>query len=141
MAVTFCGHGDINYGKDIKDKIYNLSENLIKSGQNEFLFGGYGNFDITAAHTLKELKKKYPHIKLILIIPYLNRKYNMDLYDYSIYPPIENVPKKIAIIKRNEYMIKKSDIVIAYVTRNFGGAAKTLDYAVKNNKCVKNISK
>ncbi len=59
-----------------------------------FLLGGYGRFDMISAMTVKELKKKYPHITSTLVIPYLTREYDLSLYDDSVYPPLENVPKR-----------------------------------------------
>ena len=55
-------------------------------------------------------------------------------YDESLYPPLENVPKRYAISKRNEFMVDNADIVIAYVVFGFGGASKTLRYAEKKRK-------
>ena len=36
------------------------------------------------------------------------------LYDSTLYPPLENVPYKFAISKRNEWMINESDLIIAF---------------------------
>lgn len=46
---------------------------------------------------------------------------------------IEKTPPKFAIIKRNEWMIDKSDFLIAYVEHNWGGAYRTLEYAKKQS--------
>ena len=134
MTVTFCGHGKINYNKKTEDELKFWVEKMIKSGADEFLLGGYGNFDSMAAKVVRELKEKYPYIRLTLVVPYIDRKYNKELYDESIYPELENVPKRFAIIKRNEYMVDMSDIVIAYIDCDFGGAVKTLKYARKIGK-------
>ena len=36
--------------------------------------------------------------------------------------------------KRNQYMVDNSDIVIAYIRRDVGGAFKTFSYAKSKNK-------
>ena len=140
MPVTFCGHGKINYGDKIKKELKSEIEKAIKKGESIFLLGGYGKFDLLAAYAIKELKIKYPYIKSILVIPYLNRIYDKNLYDESIYPSLENFPKKFAIIKRNEWTVNKSDIIIAYVEHNWGGAAKTLEYAYKKKIKIINLA-
>ena len=140
MAVTFCGHGDISYNYEIRQKLHDEIEQAIKKGEKEFLLGGYGSFDLLSAHIVKRLKEKYPDIQSLLVIPYLVRKYDTDLYDGTVYPPIENVPKRLAIIKRNEWMIDASNAVIAYVEHGWGGAAKTLNYAIKKKRRVINIA-
>lgn len=55
----------------------------------------------------------------------------LKIFDDTIYPNIENVPPRFAIIKRNEWMVNNSDFLIAYVENRFGGARKTLQYAEK----------
>lgn len=60
-------------------------------------------------------------------------KYLQDNYDEIIYPPLEKIPKKFAILRRNEWMIDNADLVIAYIRRSWGGAAQTLKYAQKKH--------
>ncbi|MGM9935816.1 MAG: SLOG family protein [Candidatus Ornithomonoglobus sp.] len=139
MVVTFCGHGKEKYNDDIKKRLYSTVEMLINQGAEEFLLGGYGAFDLLAAHTVKGLKEKYPHIKSVLAVPYINRDFNTDLYDGSEYPPIENVPKRFAILKRNEWMVNRADAVVAYIAHGWGGAAKSLEYAASKNKYIINL--
>jgi len=139
MITTFCGHGDIIYDDIVYKTLCDEIEKQIKNGCSEFYLGGYGRFDIMAANILKKLKGTYD-IKSFLILAYLNKKYDASLYDGTIYPPLEYVPKKFAIIKRNEWMVNNSDIVIAYVGHSWGGAAKTLDYAIKRKKHIINIA-
>ncbi len=64
---------------------------------------------------------------------------NEGMYDEVIYPPIENTPKRFAISKRNEWMIKSADIVIAYVKTSYGGAYKSLQIAKRQKKRIINI--
>ena len=64
----------------------------------------------------------------------------MGLSDASIYPPIEEIPERLAIIKRNEWMISRSDLVIAWVDHSFGGAYKTLSFAKAKKKRIINLA-
>ncbi len=114
MKIAFCGHGDIPPSESgvLREKLRKTVIELIENGAHEFLFGGYGDFDKLCAKTVYELKNEYPHIKSVLVIPYLDREYNMSLYDLSEYPPI-NVPRRFAILKRNEYMVEQADTVVA----------------------------
>lgn len=134
MIVTFCGHRDVTNETEVKKQLVEIIKSLILRGAKEFYLGGYGHFDLLAAKAVKQLQKDYPQIQSILILPYLNHNYSAAMYDASIYPPIENTPKKFAILKRNERMVDAADIVIAYVKYPFGGATKTLEYAQKRKK-------
>ncbi len=98
--------------------------------------GGYGRFDKTCAKYLKELKTTYPHIQITLVLAYLRnnltddeQEYIADTYTNTIYPPIEKVPKKFAISKRNEWIVLNSDYIIFYVNQQWGGANNMLKYA------------
>ena len=93
-----------------------------------------------AAGVVRELKKKYPHIKSVLVLAYLNREVDMEYYDETIYPPLENVPPRYAISKRNEWLVAQADTVIAYVAYSWGGAAKTLRYAQRKHKRIVNLA-
>lgn len=134
MTVTFCGHRKIEHYLKVKNLLYLYTERLIRDGARTFLIGSYGEFDLLAAETIHNLKIKYPHIKSINIIPYTNKKTSKDLFDECDYPIFENINPKYAIIKANEYMVNKSDIVIAYIKRNAGGAFKTYCYAKRKSK-------
>lgn len=140
MTVTFCGHGNETYSDEIRKRLSDTIEELILQGADEFLLGGYGKFDMIAAYTVRSYKTKYPHIKSVLVVPYINRSFDKELYDYSEYPPLESTPKRFAILKRNEYMVNRSDIVIAYVSHSWGGAAKTFDYALRKKKKMINLA-
>ena len=48
---------------------------------------GYGQFDRLAAAVVRELKERHPAIRSVLVLPYLDRKYDVSLYDESIYRP------------------------------------------------------
>ena len=137
-TVTFCGHRTMleTEREAVKPKLTGEIEKLILQGASEFLLGGYGDFDFLCAETVKALKSVYPHIKSILVVPYINRDFDRELYDFSVYPPIETIPLKYSILKRNEYMVQSADIVISYVKYSWGGAAKSRDYAMRKKKPV-----
>jgi len=136
------GHSEFFVNSDlecrIKSEIINCVENR---GITEFYLGGYGGFDLACARFIRELKLIYPQIKSYLVLAYLDKKFDdMDkdyikkTYDDLIFPPIENVPKRLAIIKRNEWIIANSEYIIFYVNHSWGGANKMLEYANKKKK-------
>ena len=131
MIVTFCGHSQI-YDKDtIRKRLTDEIHELLRTGHRKFYLGGYGDFDTLAAVVLSELKQDWPDMERILILPYPDRKADMTLYDSTLYPPLENVPKRYAISQRNKWMVEQADIVIACVDQDWGGASKTLEMAQK----------
>lgn len=140
MIITFCGHGRINISPEEIEKIKEfLIEKIKKSSNAKFYLGGYGDFDNTVFRILQSLKADFPDIELVFISPYLDSNYSKlqianEIYDATLYPPLENVPRKFAILERNKWMVDNSDFVIAYVKYSWGGARKTLDYALRKKK-------
>ena len=144
MIISFCGHSTYVSNEQDKIKILEILENLGKNEHLDFYLGGYGNFDSFARQCAKEYQRKHSDSRLYFITPYLDDSYSKleyatDLYDGTIYPELENVPKRYAISKRNEWMVNHSDYVIAYISHTFGGAYKTLLYAKKHHKPFTNI--
>ena len=140
MIITFCGHRELYDNEAARTWLEMVTENLIVNGAETFYLGGYGAFDRLAASVLAEQKKRYPHIELVLILPYLNRRKDISPCDSSLYPPLESVPKKFAIVQRNRWMVEQADYVIAMVERKEGGAYATLQYAKKKKKKIINLA-
>ena len=140
MIITFCGHSKLYNSDIIKDRLTRELRSLSEQGTHTFYLGGYGDFDLLAAKVLHELKPEYPELESILILPYPDRAEDASLYDGSIYPPLENVPKRYAISHRNLWMVNQADMVIAYVDHDWGGAAKTLETAQKKKLPIINLA-
>ena len=136
MVVTFCGHKEIADYEAVRQWLADILYGLIADGARTFLLGGYGEFDSLAALLLRDLKQRYDAIEVILVLPYLNRNMDSSEYDSTIYPPLERVPKRFAISRRNQWMVEQADLVVAYVQHSWGGAAKTLEYAERKKKAV-----
>lgn len=134
MKITFCGHKEVDDKEAVERWLCSVCWDMIDQGADEFYLGGYGGFDHLCAAVLRVLKKEYPHIRLILVLPYLNSSMVVEGYDETVYPPLESVPRRFAISRRNEWMVQECDVVIAYVTHGWGGAAKTLEYARRKKK-------
>ena len=142
MTCTFFGHSDAS--RDILPLIKTTIINLItEQNVDNFLVGEQGNFDYMVRDVLRELKAIYPHISYSIVLAYMpSKKHECDFRDYSdtIYPHgLEKTPIKFAILKRNEWLIKNSDIVVTYVKYSFGGAAKAKELAERKGKRVINI--
>ena len=139
MTVTFCGHSQVANANAVAAALADILEKLIDEGADEFLLGGYGEFDTMAAIAVRNAKKNHSGIHSTLVIPYIDRDYDPALYDNSMYPPLETVPRRFAISKRNEWMVSNSDVVVAYIQHNWGGAAATLKYAERKKKRIISI--
>ena len=111
----------------------------------EFYVGRNGDFDTMVASAVKRCQKRYgkENSSLILVIPYAVA--NMDcleqFYDEIWYPEeLYKAHHKAAITKRNEWFVEHSDLLVAYVERDKGGAAVCLKKAEKKRIKIKNIA-
>ena len=148
MIISFAGHSSVSQGEKLCELV---KEQIIKNANADdsitFYLGGYGDFDEICARACRELKRAYKRIELVYVMPYITASeqekvkemIEYGLYDSSIYPPIETVPPKFAITKRNEWMVSNADLIIAFVKHNYGGAYKTLTWAKRKNKKIINL--
>lgn len=139
-TAMFIGHREC-WGLD-EEKVRKAIVGLIADGYREFLCGGMGNFDMTCARLMKQLKREYPEVRCYLLIPYLSFNINgADCFDEIIYPDgFEKYHFKAAIVKRNEYMVENSTAAVCYVVHGWGGAAKTYSRALKKGHKIINTA-
>jgi len=141
LIITFCGHDEIhNDREELQEKVLSAINDYAKGENVTFYLGGYGTFDWIALRACQEYKEIHPASQLLFITPYYGEEYfeRKEMYikecDGTVYPEVEKTPKRFAISKRNEWMIDKADYVIAYVNFSWGGAVKTLQYAIRHKK-------
>ncbi len=145
--VSFIGHRDIDDYREVENRLNEIIPDVLKNKDFvEFMIGRNGEFDIFAASYIKRLVKSLGYGRekcvLILVLPYLvaNIPYYEKYYDDVIIPEkIAKVHYKAAITGRNKWLVDNSDMLIAYVKRDEGGAAECLRYATKKQKRIKRI--
>ena len=112
-----------------------VEQHIVEYGVTEFIVGHYGGFDRLAASAVKEAKRFHPEVKLTLLLPYhpVERPIpKPDGFDSTYYPPgMENVPRKVAIVRANRYMVDHTDFLIAYAWHPASNARDLLEYARK----------
>ncbi len=148
MVITFAGHSSVSLREKVKETVKEQIKSNIKHNEAISCYvGGYGDFDSICACACKELKKEYTCIEVVYVTPYMSlseqkkidEMQKSDMIDSSVYPPLENVPPKFAILKRNEWMVEKADLVIVYIEHNYGGAYKTYKTAEHKGKKTINV--
>ena len=149
MVITFVGHRTLQSGEEIAERIKSTIKACVPNNENiSFFCGGYGEFDIISAKVCHALKEELTSCEVILVTPYITesqqKKLNdpqiKRLYDAIVYPPLEGVPLRYAISRRNEWMVNEADLIISFVTHTFGGAYKTLEYARRRKKKIINLA-
>lgn len=150
FTVVFIGHRYIESSFAVEKKLDRLIADLL--GQHEyveFLVGRDGEFDQLAASAVRRAKRVYgsDNSALVWVMAYESAEYKNNEASFDdYYDEIEICDKsaqshfKAAIQIRNQNMVDRSDMLIAYVSRDTGGAAQAVKYAVKRGKKIINLA-
>ena len=133
----FIGHRETS--EEIYPALYAAVEQHISEyGVTEFIVGHYGGFDRLAASAVKEAKRFYPEVRLILLLPYHPAERPIPMiegFDGTFYPPgMESVPRKVAIVRANRYVVDHVDYLIAYAWHPASNARELVEYAQKRQQ-------
>ena len=128
----FIGHRETS--EEIYPALYaTVEQHILEYGVTEFIVGHYGGFDRLAASAVKAVKRFQPEVKLTLLLPYHPAERPVlppDGFDRTFYPPgMESVPRKIAILRANRYVMDHVDYLIAYAWHPASNARELVEYA------------
>ena len=133
----FIGHRESS--EEIYPALYAaVEQHIVEYGVTEFIVGHYGGFDRLSASAVKAAKQFYPDVKLILLLPHHSAERPIptpDGFDGTFYPPgMESVPRKVAIVRANRYVVDHVDYLIAYAWHPASNARELLEYAKRREK-------
>lgn len=149
----FTGHRELPTGLARWTLTKKLEQAIIEQIEKGILFfgaGGARGFDTLAAQTVLKLKRKYPDIKLILVLPCLTQTRGWPAGDVEEYERIKSLADKVVYTsqeytkgcmhKRNRHLVDNSSVCICYLTKGNGGTAYTVDYAEKQGLEIINLA-
>ena len=149
-TVSFFGHREVEGASDIENRLDWLLHDLITQKQYvEFLIGRDGEFDLLVASAIRRAVKQYGggNTSLILVLPYMKAEYRNNEQNYlNYYDEVEICAEsskahyKSAIQVRNRCMVDRSDLVVCCIQHKSGGAYKTIKYALKHDKSVRDLA-
>ncbi len=133
------GHRDLPPDFD-GGALFDALEALIREGYDSFQCGMATGFDLLALDCLAALKRKYP-IFLEACVPYAGQERKFPAAEREKYRKLlpwcdkvtvlSSVYYKGCFLARDRYMVEGCDLLFAYCTKETGGAAYTVEYAVK----------
>ena len=142
-TLCFTGHRVIrSQDQHLEAWLMQALENLIRRGYRYFGAGGARGFDMIAAQQVIALKQQYPHIHLILALPFWNQyekeqgwsREEIERYHWII----EKASKTVYIgqtyapgcyYARNRHLVDHSSLCLCYQYKNNGGTHYTTEYA------------
>ena len=152
-TVCFTGHRQIperDYPQ-LEEALTMEIEQQIKRGATVFRTGGAVGFDTLAALSVLSLRRKYPQIRLELILPCPTQTHGWSENDVRLYEQIKAQADACRYVSqhyyagvlqmRNRALVEGADACIAYLcTSHGGGTAFTASLALKKGLEFINIS-
>lgn len=115
-----------------------VNKHIEEYGVTEFIIGHYGDFDRLAAKAVISAKQYHPKVTLSLLIPYHPAERPVKApkgFDNTFYPPdMEKVPRRLAIVRANRYMVDHVDYLIAYAWHPASNARELVEYAERKTE-------
>ena len=144
-TVSFVGHRDLSGAPPLSARIEEIVEKLLRKHEMvEFYIGRTGDFDILAASCIKRVQKRLGegNCELVLVQPYHMRdeEYYEVYYDNILIPVPLETHYKSAYGKRNDWMLDRSDLLVAFVQRKEGGAYTMMKRAQRRGIPVINLA-
>ena len=153
VTCCFSGHRRIPTEnlEEISRKLRMVLIKLIENGYIYFGAGGALGFDMLAKKMVLDLKRQYPQIKLILVLPCVSQANHWKEEDRRVYARIKEQADKVVYIsqeyskgcmhERNRHLVDNSSACVCYLTENTGGTMYTVQYAVRKGLYVQNVAK
>ena len=118
MSKTCCffGNSTIWNVKEIADRVRKAVIDVITNKQvDTFLVGTKGEFETLSHKILQEIRLDYPNIKIMLVLAYERdlHKCRYHFNDFYFPPLAEFGYRGWSIAKRNDWIVEKTDYVIA----------------------------
>ena len=151
-TACFTGHRDIpaDHYAEINQQLIEVIIRLINRGYRFFGAGGALGFDTMAAQDVISLKKQYPHIRLILVLPCVSQANSWNAHEQAVYEMMKVQADKVVFTsteytkgcmhKGNRHLVDSSSVCICYLTMPTGGTAYTVDYARRKGLEIINIA-
>ena len=144
-----CGNNLLILGQ-IKEMVVELVTGLHGQGYTVYYTGMANGFDMTAAEAVLQVKEEYDDIMLMAAVPFRKQPLWFDAEDQLLYASLlERMDRVVMVsenyhkgcyLRRDEYMVRKADTLIAYwdlVPK--GGTFYTINKALEFGKPVINI--
>ena len=140
-ACCFTGHRHIT--EDERPHLYAALRQIIRElvttdGITTFYAGGAQGFDTLAAMAVLDARDTFPEIRLVIVLPYANQVDRWCTADKVIC--LADHYYNGCMFVRNRYLVDQSSLCVSYQTKQTGGTAYTVKYALKKGVKVINLA-
>lgn len=151
QTVCFTGHRAIGRSDaEALAELDTLLDRLYAHGYRDFLCGGALGFDLYAAERVVAFRDVHPDVRLIFCIPCEEQTARWQPRDQARYARLTYLSDEVRVLSRfyydgcmqvrNQYMVDRSSICVAYMKRLRGGTLSTVRYAVSQDLILINLA-
>ena len=138
MVCLLFGHGDASdeFINLVKAKIFEIVRDY---EDVEFLVGNNGNFDFISQKALREISEGNESFQYYIVLSRIDERALVGDNSSTIFPEgQELVPKRFAISRRNDWLLKRADMALCYVRYVASNSYKLLKKAERRGVSVIN---
>lgn len=128
----FIGHRDapLSLQESLDKVVLHLIE---QCNVTSFIVGYHGNFDRMATSAVSRAKHLYPEINALRLLAFHPSEQSIQIpasFDGTYYPiELSGTPRRFAIKKANQIVMKNCDYLVAYVCHDGGNSAELIRQA------------
>lgn len=155
LAVAFTGHrkerilqgngNNLLTLAQIKDAVVEMVTELYGKGYKAYYTGMANGFDMIAAEAVLQVREEYGDIVLIAAVPFRKQPLWFDAEDQLLYARLLERTNRVVMVsenyhkgcylRRDEYMVRKADMIIAYFLREMSAYATPYADCLRGGIC------
>ena len=149
----FTGHRSVpdELSEKLREKLRECIGRLHKDRKIEtFYAGGCTGFDAMASLETLAYRAVHSDVRLVMVVPYRGQSASWNCDDRTEYERIKASATEVVCLaehyfrgcthQRNRYMVQRSSVCVCYLTKENGGTASTVKYALRNGLFVRNLA-
>ena len=152
QVCCFTGHRNLPQREEnsMRQKLQAVIREFAIAGIRTYCAGGAMGFDTLAEQVVLELKKEFPQIRLVLVLPCRQQEKYWPARDKAVYQNILRQADEVIYVseeykrgcmhKRNRRLVEMSTICVTNLSKPTGGTAYTAAYAAKKGLSIINIA-
>ncbi len=134
---------------EIRSRLDKILRTLIEEGYTDFMCGMAEGFDIMAGEAVAGLRRRFPWIRLIAVLPFPDQSRGFDADVKIRYDALLELADETVVVRphyttdcfyaRNDYLVDNSSVLVCYYNGSQGGTRYTVRRALDRMMRVENI--
>ena len=147
ITVAFTGHRE--YSGSADEALRQVVRDLYNENYRIFLCGMARGFDLAAGECILDLRNELADIELVCVIPFYGQEQSFSQIDRERFHRLTELSDDVILLaneysvgafhSRNNFMINKSSVMVAYYNGSAGGTHYTIHRAAKRGLRIINL--